>query len=86
MATAQCRSRENSLEEAKTDILNRLNKFHSKSEYDKISQDRKNQMGTGERGDKIRTYRFQDNTVKDHQTNKQAQVSKVLNGFFDLLW
>ena len=43
-------------------------------------------MGTGERGDKIRTYRFQDNTVKDHQTDKQAQVSKVLNGFFDLLW
>jgi len=43
-------------------------------------------MGSGERGDKIRTYRFQDNIVKDHNTGKQAQTDKVMAGNFQLLW
>jgi peptide chain release factor 1 len=47
---------------------------------------RKNQVGSGMRGDKIRTYRFQDNKVTDHLTSKSARCSEVLNGKFDLLW
>ena len=38
------------------------------------------------RGDKIRTYRFQDDVVKDHLTDKTASVKRVLAGNFDLLW
>lgn len=45
-----------------------------------------NQHGTGMRGDKRRTYRFQDDTVKDHVTGKSAKASTVLAGCFDLLW
>lgn len=48
---------------------------------------KRNQMGTGERGDKRRTYRFQENVVKDHLTNKKCSIDKILNeGEFDLLW
>ena len=47
---------------------------------------RKAQVGTGMRGDKIRTYRFQDDVVKDHITNKTSSVKKVMAGNFDLLW
>jgi protein subunit release factor A len=51
-----------------------------------IALDRKQQVGSGMRGDKIRTYRFQDDVVKDHVTDKTASVKKVLAGNFDLLW
>lgn len=51
-----------------------------------IAQDRKAQVGSGMRGDKIRTYRFQDDRVQDHVSNKTASVKKVLAGNFDLLW
>ena len=51
-----------------------------------IASDRKQQVGSGMRGDKIRTYRFQDDVVKDHLTGSSASVKKVLAGNFDLLW
>jgi hypothetical protein len=37
-------------------------------------------------GDKVRTYRFQDDKVFNHETNKATQCSKVLRGHFDLFW
>jgi protein subunit release factor A len=43
-------------------------------------------MGSGMRGDKVRTYRFQDDTVSDHRTLKRSNLSKVMEGNFDLLW
>ena len=46
----------------------------------------KDQRGSGMRGDKIRTYRFQDDQVIDHNTGKTAKASKVMKGKFDLLW
>lgn len=59
----------------------------TRSKYNKaIAQDRKQQVGSGERGDKIRTYRFQDDRVQDHRTNKTASVKKVMSGNFDLMW
>lgn len=86
ISTAQCRSRENSLDEAKTSILQKLNGHQSEVAHKNLSTERKHQVGSGERGDKIRTYRFQDNVVKDHRTMKTAQTDKVMQGNFDLLW
>jgi peptide chain release factor 1 len=51
-----------------------------------VSLGRKKQVGTGMRGDKIRTYRFQDDVVSDHNTGKKSSVKKVLAGNFDMLW
>jgi peptide chain release factor 1 len=51
-----------------------------------IASDRRQQVGSGMRGDKIRTYRFQDDVVKDHLTDRTASVKKVMSGNFDLLW
>ncbi|CAB4241582.1 PrfB Protein chain release factor B [uncultured Caudovirales phage] len=85
-AVAQCRSRTNSLTEAMGNIQQRLDET-TRSKYNKaIAQDRKQQVGSGERGDKIRTYRFQDDRVQDHRTNKTASVKKVMSGNFDLMW
>jgi protein subunit release factor A len=38
------------------------------------------------RGDKRRTYRYQDDRVSDNVTGKSASVGRVMRGEFDLLW
>lgn len=47
---------------------------------------RRDQVGSGMRGDKRRTYRFQDNSVVDHVTGKSARCSDVMRGMVDKLW
>ena len=51
-----------------------------------IAATRKQQTGSGMRADKIRTYRFQDDIVKDHQTAKTSKTSRIMRGGFDGLW
>jgi peptide chain release factor 1 len=86
VATAQCRSRENSYNEALATIYQRVDNNNQTIYNSEIANNRKNQVGSGMRGDKIRTYRFQDDRVQDHLTNKVASATKVLAGNFDLLW
>lgn len=86
VATAQCRSRQNSLNEAMLTIQNQVDNIKQNQYNKSIASDRKQQVGSGMRGDKIRTYRFQDDVVKDHITNRTSSVKKVLAGNFDLLW
>ena len=50
------------------------------------SQITREQRGSGMRGDKIRTYRFQDDQVIDHQTGKTAKATKIMKGGMNLLW
>jgi peptide chain release factor 1 len=86
VATAQCRSRQNSLDMAMNDIKTRIDNLAKNLYNSNIASNRKQQVGSGMRGDKIRTYRFQDDVVKDHLTDKTASVKKVMSGNFDLLW
>lgn len=86
VATAQCRSRENSLNEARATILDRLNGRAAGEANAEQAGIRKAQVGSGMRGDKRRTYRFQDDTVKDDVTGKTASVKKIMAGNFPLLW
>jgi len=50
-----------------------------------VNQARKNQIGSGMRGDKIRTVRVFDNQVKDHATNKKMSYEKYKRGFIEKL-
>lgn len=85
-AKAECRSRTNSLEQAKLAIQQRVDSEAQRQYNTTVASDRKRQVGTGMRGDKIRTYRFQDDNVQDHLTGKRAKCSTVLKGNVDLLW
>ncbi len=86
VATAQTRSRQNSYTLAIQNIQQELDTATKRQYNNTIASTRKNQVGSGMRGDKIRTYRFQDDRVQDHVTGKTASTKRVLAGHFELLW
>ncbi len=47
------------------------------------AQTRRGQVGTGQRGDKIRTVRTQDDSVVDHRTNKRTSFSRYRRGHLE---
>jgi peptide chain release factor 1 len=59
----------------------RLYEMELRKQQDAIAKDRRNQVGTGERSEKIRTYNFKDNRITDHRVNFTThQLTDVLNG------
>lgn len=83
---AQTRSRTSSLDQAQKALDTILDNMEKKQLSDRQASIRKEQVGSGERGDKIRTYRFQDNVVTDHGTGRTAPCDQVMKGKFNLLW
>src|SRR5687768_10223792 len=44
---------------------------------------RRGQVGSGQRGDKVRTYRHQDGVVTDHVTGRRTTMDRARRGFLD---
>lgn len=84
--TKQGKHRASNYKQAKSSLIERLRNNEQSDIMSKISNERKKQVGSGMRGDKIRTYRFKDNLVFDHVLNSQARCDKVMKGYFELLW
>lgn len=54
------------------------------SEAQKLGTDRKEQIGTADRSEKIRTYNFPDDRITDHRIGKKFHnIEKVLDGELD---
>ncbi|MFH1397712.1 MAG: peptide chain release factor 1 [Candidatus Omnitrophota bacterium] len=54
------------------------------AEVKKMSEERKSQIGTGDRSEKIRTYNFPDRRVTDHRVNLTSyQLESILEGDLD---
>lgn len=51
-----------------------------------IGQLRRRMVGSGQRGDKVRTYRYQDGRVTDHRKNRSARLADVFAGNLELFW
>lgn len=85
VCTSQCRSRENSMTEARRTLETRVLEQYSSKHSAETAISRRLQVGSGERGDKIRTYRFQDGTVKDHRTGRSSSVDRIMAGDFSAL-
>ena len=53
-----------------------------------VAAERKSQIGTGDRSDRVRTYNFPQNRVTDHRLtgdNKNFNISSIINGDLDAL-
>ncbi|WP_026100980.1 peptide chain release factor 1 [Synechococcus sp. PCC 7336] len=51
-----------------------------KEQRDKITSDRRMQVGTGSRSEKIRTYNYKDNRVTDHRLGQNFSLTPILAG------
>ena len=48
-------------------LIAKLESLHAEEEAKKHASERKNQIGTGDRSEKIRTYNFPQNRITDHR-------------------
>jgi len=59
----------------------RLYEMELRKQQEAIAKDRRSQVGTGERSEKIRTYNFRDNRITDHRVHfTPHRLAEVLNG------
>lgn len=65
----------------------RLFEMKEKERLEKESSDRKSQVGSGDRSERIRTYNFPQNRISDHRINLTLYKLDTImeNGFFDEL-
>lgn len=61
----------------------RLTSGLNAQESERVAKMKAEQAGSGMRGDKVRTYREQDDTVSDHRTEKKARLKDILAGKLD---
>ena len=77
---SQHRNKEKALKILRT----RLMDIAQREQQEKISKDRKTQVGTGERSEKIRTYNFPQSRVTDHRLNQSLHnIESILDGDLD---
>jgi peptide chain release factor 1 len=62
-------------------LRSRLYEIEMRKQQEAIAKDRRSQVGTGERSEKIRTYNFPQNRITDHRVNFTThRLTDVLNG------
>jgi peptide chain release factor 1 len=62
-------------------LRSRLYEMEMQKQQDAIAKDRRSQVGTGERSEKIRTYNFKENRVTDHRLGfTMHQLDAALDG------
>jgi peptide chain release factor 1 len=67
-------------------LRSRLYEMEMRKQQDAIAKERRGQVGTGERAEKIRTYNFKENRITDHRINFTLhQLEAALGGDLDSL-
>jgi peptide chain release factor 1 len=62
-------------------LRSRLYEMEMRKQQEAIAQERRGQVGTGERSEKIRTYNFKENRITDHRINfTMHQLQYALDG------
>jgi peptide chain release factor 1 len=83
---ADGRSRLDNEFEAKEKIRARLGEIAQNGGHHATNLLRSQQIGCGARGDKRRTYRFQDNMIYDQVCGKTTTCNEFMKGNIDRLW
>lgn len=71
--------------EAFKKIKEKVNHFYRTGHFEEEVEERREQIGTGLRGDKRRTYRSKDDSVQDHITGKSCSLRQFMKGNLELL-
>jgi len=67
-------------------LRSRLYEMEMRRQQEAIAKDRRSQVGTGERSEKIRTYHFKENRITDHRFGySMYQLTNALDGDIDEL-
>ncbi len=67
-------------------LRSRLYEIELRKQQDAIAKERRGQVGSGDRSEKIRTYNFKENRITDHRINFTIhQLEEVLDGNLDRL-
>ena len=75
------RSQHKNKEKAMAVLRSRVYKQELERQQKEISEDRKSQVGSGDRSERVRTYNFPQQRVTDHRTNmSQYNLDEVLDG------
>ena len=80
------RNQHKNKEEALLELKKRVNSFYRTGYDEEEAKERREQIGTGLRGDKKRTYRVKDDLVIDHETGKSCSLKKFIKGNIQLLF
>lgn len=83
---ANGRSRDTNEREAMDKLKTLLDSSRDNQNANDSNFVRANQIGSGMRGDKRRTYRFQDDAVVDHVTGKKSTCKHFMRGDIERLW
>jgi peptide chain release factor 1 len=82
----QGREREKNLNDAKEAIISKLREMYEEKIADKHADIKLKQIGYGVRGDRMRTYKIDQDLVKDHRSGKRTSFKNISRGKFDKLW
>lgn len=82
----QGRSRAANERDAMAGLLAKLDRAKSGAHHSTNNDVRADQIGSGMRGDKIRTYRFRDDIITDHRTGKSCTCKSFMRGDIEKLW
>jgi peptide chain release factor 1 len=65
-------------------LMAKLEQLHQDEEAKKFSANRKNQIGTGDRSEKIRTYNVLQDRITDHRIKESwHNISRIFDGGFE---
>lgn len=84
--SAQSRSRASNERDCLSAIAVKLDEMRDGSGAEATNAIRAGLIGSGMRGDKRRTYRFQDDSIADHVTGRKTSCKKFMRGDIELLW
>ena len=86
VASQQEKSQHRNKEIALRILYARLLEHKQQQEQEKLAADKRSQVGTGDRSERIRTYNFPQNRVTDHRFNVSSfDLPKIMEGEFSLI-